>query len=58
MINASYERICVRKQQHNIGFPTFKLPQVTRNLFMYGGTEVTCICCYLSCVTKSCAQHN
>jgi len=36
MFNASYEGTCVvieRKQQHNIGFPTFKLPASTKDRF-------------------------
>ena len=33
MKNASYEGTCVWKQQHNIGFPTFKLPAYTKNIF-------------------------
>ena len=34
-INASHEGTCIefeRKKQHNLGFPTFKLPVTTKNL--------------------------
>ena len=33
-MNGSYEGICVKFKQNNIGFPTFKLPPCTTNLFL------------------------
>ena len=35
IINASYEGICVEfeRKQHKIGFPNFKFPASTNNLF-------------------------